>query len=167
MADITCYGKAVQLLASSPHFRRELQTKLTQRGFPSEEISEALDRLVQQGYLDDARTAVAFVEQRLSRGTEGRLRLQAELEKRGAPREAIEAALASLVPEDDLEPAREAAERWARLHPRGKPASLAQHLARKGFSRRAIFAVLRQRPGAEGAGEEEDAGLDGFDSFEE
>lgn len=149
MADITCYGKAVQLLASRPHFRRELQAKLAKRDFSSEEISEALDRLAQQGYLDDAKTAVSFVEQRLSRGSEGRLRLKAELEKRGAPREAIDAALATLVPEDDLEPAREAAERWARLHPRGKPASLAQHLARKGFSRRAIFAVLRQRPGGE------------------
>lgn len=163
MADITCYGKAVQLLASRPHFRRELQAKLAKRDFSPEEISEALDRLAQRGYLDDSKTAVAFVEQRLSRGSEGRLRLKAELEKRGAPREAIDAALATLVPEDDLEPAREAADRWARLHPRGKPASLAQHLARKGFSRRAIFAVLRQRPGAEGAGEEEDFGLDGFE----
>lgn len=152
-----CYDKAVQLLASRPHFRRELQAKLAQRGFPSEEIGDALDRLASQGYLDDAKTAVAFVEQRLSRGAEGRLRLKAELEKRGAPREAVEAALATLVPEDDLEPAREAAERWERLHPRGKPASLAQHLARKGFSRRAIFAVLRQRPGGESLDDADDA----------
>lgn len=158
MADITCYGKAVQLLASRPHFRRELQAKLAQRDFPSEEISAALDRLAQQGYLDDSKTAVSFVEQRLARGSEGRLRLKAELEKRGAPKEAVDAALATLVPEDDLEPTREAAERWARLHPRGKPASLAQHLARKGFSRRAIFAVLRQQPGGETVEDIDDAG---------
>ncbi len=151
------YDKALQLLALRPHFRRELQAKLAKRDFSSEEISAALDRLTSQGYLDDSKTAVAFVEQRLSRGSEGRLRLKAELEKRGAPREAIEAALATLVPEDDLESTREAAERWARLHPRGKPASLAQHLARKGFSRRAIFAVLRQRPGGESLDDAEDA----------
>ncbi|HWN44535.1 MAG TPA: regulatory protein RecX [Thermoanaerobaculia bacterium] len=139
---MTCYQKAVQLLGSRPHFRRELQAKLAQRKFPSEEIEEALDRLTGQGYLDDRKTAVSFVEHRLSRNNEGRLRLRAELEKRGAPPDAVEEALAA-VPEDDLEPTREAAERWQRLHPKGKPAALAQHLARKGFSRRAIFAVLK------------------------
>jgi regulatory protein len=138
----TAYQKAVQLLGSRPHFRRELQAKLAQRGFPPEEIEEALDRLTGQGYLDDRRTAAGFVEHRLSRNNEGRLRLRAELEKRGAPAEAIADALAA-VPEDDLEPAREAAERWQRLHPRGEPAALARHLARKGFSRRAIFALLK------------------------
>jgi len=138
----TAYQKAVQLLGSRPHFRRELQAKLAQRGFPSEEIEEALDRLTGQGYLDDRKTAAAFVEHRLESKAEGRLRLRAELEKRGAPPDAVEDALAA-VPEDDLEPTPEAAERWRRLHPRGKPAALAQHLARKGFSRRAIFAVLK------------------------
>ena len=139
---MSAYQKAVQLLGSRPHFRRELQAKLAQRGFPAEEIEEALDRLAGQGYLDDSKTAAGFVEQRLSRNSEGRVRLRAELEKRGAPAEAIEDALAAL-PEDDLEAAREAAERWARLHPRGEPAALARHLARKGFSRRAIFALLK------------------------
>lgn len=152
--DISCYDKAVQLLGSRPHFRRELQAKLAKRGFPEEEIGEALDRLTDQGYLDDAKTAASFVEHRLERNAEGRLRLKAELEKRGAPSAAIESALAGL-PDDDLEPAREAAERWARLHPRGKGASLAQHLARKGFSRRAIFAVLTER--------REDLDLDGLE----
>jgi regulatory protein len=149
----TCYDKAVQLLGSRPHFRRELQAKLAKRGFPPGEIEEALDRLAGQGYLDDAKTAAGFVEHRLERSSEGRLRLKAELEKRGAPPDAVESALAGL-PDDDLEPAREAAERWARLHPSGKGTSLAQHLARKGFSRRAIFAVLTER--------REDLDLDGI-----
>lgn len=153
----SCYDKAVQLLGSRPHFRRELQAKLAQRGFPDGEIEEALDRLAGQGYLDDAKTAAGFVEQRLARhagNAEGRLRLKAELEKRGAAPAAVESALAGL-PDDDLEPARQAAERWSRLHPRGKGSSLAQHLARKGFSRRAIFAVLTER--------REDLDLDGIE----
>jgi regulatory protein len=150
----TCYNKAVQLLGSRQHFRRELQAKLAKRGFPPEEIEEALDRLAGHGYLDDRKTALSFVAQRLERGAEGRLRLKSELEKRGAPSEAVSEALAALVPEDDLQPTREAAERWARLHPRGKGTSLAQHLARKGFSRRAIFAVLSER--------REDLDLDGI-----
>lgn len=150
----SCYDKAVQLLGSRPHFRRELQAKLAKRGFPSGEIEAALDRLASHGYLDDTKTAASFVEHRLGRSSEGRLRLKAELEKRGAAPEAVDSALAGL-PDDDLQPTREAAERWARLHPRGKGTSLAQHLARKGFSRRAIFAVLTER--------REDLDLDGIE----
>ncbi|HEX7183401.1 MAG TPA: RecX family transcriptional regulator [Thermoanaerobaculia bacterium] len=145
MADLTCYDRAVRLLAARPHFRAELEAKLAQRGYFEEEIDGALDRLAAQGYLDDARTARDFVAHRQEREAEGRLRLRAELAKRGAPEEAIEAALAELAPQDDLPAAREAAERWAGRGRRPEdPAALARHLARKGFSRRAIFAVLNE-----------------------
>jgi regulatory protein len=142
----TCYQKAVQLLAARPHFRAELAGKLSRRGYPPEEIDAALDRLTEQGYLDDREAAAGFVEGRLGRG-EGRARLQAELAKRGVSEEAIEEALGRL-PEDDLPAAREAADTWER---RGGTdlAALARHLARKGFSHRAIVAVLMSRPGGE------------------
>jgi regulatory protein len=136
----TGYDKAVQLLAARPHFRRELEAKLRQRGFSGEEIDEVLDRLTEQGYLDDFAAARSFVEARLARG-EGRTRLRAELAKRGAPEEAIEAALSELTPVDDLPAAREAAGEWKRRGGRD-PRALARHLDRKGFSRRAIVAIL-------------------------
>src|SRR6185436_1500892 len=139
LMSLTAYTHAVRLLAPRPHFRAELEAKLAQRGYPAEEIAAALDRLATEGYLDDVRTARDFVAHRLERQAEGRLRLEAELVRRGAPREAIASALAQ-VPEDDLEAAREAAEKWGRGR-KPDPAALARHLARKGFSRRAIFAV--------------------------
>jgi regulatory protein len=138
---LTPYQKSLQLLATRAHFRRELEAKLRQRGYPAEEIEAALARLTGQGYLDDRATARVFVEGRLERGSEGRARLRAELLKRGAPEDAVEAALAELTPDDDLPAAREAAERWRRkggLDPR----ALARHLERKGFSGRAIVSVL-------------------------
>jgi regulatory protein len=137
---VRSYDKAVQLLAARPHFRRELEVKLHQRGFPSEEIEEALDRLTDQGYLDDRATARSFVESRAAKG-EGRARLRAELAKRGAPEAAIEEALSELTDEDDLPRAREAAEAWRRKGG-SDPRALARHLDRKGFSPRAIFALL-------------------------
>jgi regulatory protein len=137
----SCYARAVRLLAVRPHFRAELKTKLAQRGYSEEEIGAALDRLASERYLDDIRAARDFVAHRLEKGGEGRLRLRAELVRRGASEEAIAAALAE-VPEDDLEAAREAAAKWARSH-KPDPAALARHLARKGFSRRAIFAVSK------------------------
>lgn len=141
MADLSCYARAVRLLAVRPHFRAELKTKLAQRGYPDEEIEAALDRLTSERFLDDIQAARGFVAHRLEKGGEGRLRLKAELVRRGASEEAIAAALAE-VPEDDLEAAREAAEKWARSH-KPDPAALARHLARKGFSHRAIFAVSK------------------------
>lgn len=147
----TCYQKALQLLATRAHFRRELEAKLAQRGYPAEEIAAALDRLTEQKYLDDRATARVFVESRQERTSEGRARLRSELLKRGAPEEAIDAALAELTPEDDTPAAREAAERW-RLKGGVDPRALARHLERKGFSRRAIVAVLN--------GELDDLGID-------
>jgi regulatory protein len=141
MADLSCYAHAVRLLAPRPHFRAELEAKLKQRGYSEEEIGAALDRLAAEGHLDDVRTARDFVTHRLEQKAEGRLRLRAELVRRGASEEAVSAALAE-VPEDDLEAAREAAAKWARSH-RPDPAALARHLARKGFSQRAIFAASR------------------------
>ncbi len=141
----TAYDKALQLLATRAHFRRELERKLAQRGFPPEEIETALARLAGEKYLDDRATVRVFVESRQERGTEGRTRLRAELLKRGAPDDAVEAALAELTPDDDLPAAREAAETWRR---RGgqDPRALARHLERKGFSPRAIVTVLNDGP---------------------
>jgi len=147
LADTTCYGKAVQLLAARSHFRAELAAKLSRRGYPQEEVEAALDRLAREGFLDDTRTAREFVAHRQESRGEGRRRLAAELVRRGAPAEAVTAALSDLTPEDDLEAAKEAASRWARGKSRPDAAALARHLERKGFSRRAIVAVLSERPG--------------------
>jgi regulatory protein len=143
---VDCFTKAAQLLAGRPHFRAELAAKLAKRGFPADEITAALDRLTEQSYLDDTKAAADFVAHRRERGGEGRLRLRAELVRRGAAAAAIDAALAGLDDEDDLEAARAAAARWDR-GARKDPAALARHLARKGFSSRAIVAVLKEGPG--------------------
>ena len=144
-----CYERAARLLAGRPHFRAELAAKLRQRGYPEEEIEAALDRLAGQGYLDDAKTAADFVAHRRERAGEGKLRLRAELQKRGAAADAVDQALSGLGEEDDLAAARDAAERWARGGRAGKGddlAALARHLSRKGFSQRAIVAILNETP---------------------
>jgi regulatory protein len=137
----TAYQKALQLLATRAHFRRELEGKLLQRGYPTDDVEAALARLTEEKYLDDRATARVFVESRQERTSEGRTRLRSELLRRGAPEDAVAAALAELTPEDDLPAAREAAEAW-RSRGGADPRSLARHLERKGFSRRAIVSVL-------------------------
>jgi regulatory protein len=140
----SCYDKACELLAQRPHFRRELERKLRQRDYPPADLDAALERLEREGYLNDLAAARSFVVARQGRG-EGGIRLRAELERRGAAVSAIATVLAEL-PEDDLPAARAAAARRRDA----SPEALARHLARKGFSRRAIFAVLNERPAGAG-----------------
>lgn len=144
MPDLSAYDQAVKLLARRTHFRREIEGKLAQRGYAPAEVEEALARLAERRYLDDGEAARQYVAGKLGRGGYGRVRLQAELDARGVERGVSRAVLDDLLPEDDLEAAREEARRHA-----GKaPAALARRLERRGFSARAIAQVLRDRGAA-------------------
>jgi regulatory protein len=145
----TCYGKAIDLLSRRGHFRRELETKLSRRGFDEEEVAATLERLYREGLVDDVQTTRQWIEERLRRGDVGRLRLASELDRRGVDHEVSRSLLTELLPEDDRDAARGAAEGWLRRQPprrqgQALEAALARHLQRRGFSRRAIFGVLRQ-----------------------
>lgn len=72
----------MRLLAQREHSRRELQDKLRLRGFPSEEITQTLDRLRTQGLQSDSRFAENYIESRLRRGF-GPVRIGVELRERG------------------------------------------------------------------------------------
>lgn len=151
MARPSSYDKAVQLLARRSHFRRELELKLSRRGYEPEEVEETLGRLEELRLLDDRETAREMVETRLARGPLGRRRLAADLARKGADRDLAHQVLDELLPEDDRPAAREAARRWReRRAGDPDPRALARHLARKGFSRRAVLAAL------------EDLGLEDF-----
>jgi regulatory protein len=150
MSKLSAYDQAVKLLARRTHFRRELAGKLAARGYPADEIDEALDRLAARRYLDDAEAARQFVGGRLARGAYGRARLQAELAARGVERSTADGVLDELLPADDLEAARAEARRHAgRSAAGGDPTKVAQKVARRlerrGFSHRAIATVLSEQ----------------------
>ncbi|HSL84320.1 MAG TPA: RecX family transcriptional regulator, partial [Thermoanaerobaculia bacterium] len=130
----SAYDQAVKLLARRTHFRREIEAKLGERGYPPAEVEEALARLSERRYLDDAEAARQFVAGKLGRGAFGRARLLAELDARGVERGISAAVLDEALPEDDLPAAREE----ARRHPGKAPAAVARRLERRGFSARAI-----------------------------
>lgn len=143
---LSCYDQAVKLLARRTHFRREIEDKLARRGYPPEEIGETLERLAARRYLDDAEAARQLVAGRLARpGGYGRARLAAELAARGVDGEVARDVLDDLLPEDDLPAARAEARRWAGGVGGKSPEALARRLERRGFSARAIAAVLRER----------------------
>lgn len=82
-----CYRRALKLLSRSEHSRKGLEQKLSSRGFEPEEIRKALDRLEEEGALNDRRFAEEWVRSRLRKHPEGRTLLERGLQKRGVDEE--------------------------------------------------------------------------------
>jgi regulatory protein len=136
----------VRLLGLRSHSAAELGRKLLWRGFEAETIAALLTRLAGQGYLDDARFARAVVGRR-SRNR-GSAAIAAELKAKGVERELVQAAVAELDPEIEVE----AAVRVVRpLLPRAEPGSLRSlldlagpRLLRRGFGPRVVREACRR-----------------------
>lgn len=82
----------MDLLARREHGRVELTRKLRQRGAIPELIEPALDKLVEEGLLSEARYLESFVSYRARSGY-GPARIREELTQRGLQRAEIEQAL--------------------------------------------------------------------------
>lgn len=85
---------AMDLLARREHGRVELTRKLQRKGAPAELIEPALDRLAEEGLLNETRYLDAYVASRARAGY-GPLRIREELSQRGLARTQIEQALES------------------------------------------------------------------------
>jgi len=144
MAD-TPWNTALNILARREHSRTELARKLEQR-FPdqSDNVTETLDRLAEQGLQDDQRFAEAFFRSQLERNR-GPIRMRHEARQKGIA-EAMEAQLA----EADVDWYELALDVAARKLGRDDPsqpkvqARLARFLAYRGFDGECVRAVLSQ-----------------------
>ena len=137
---MTCYDKAVSLLAAREHTEKELRSKLQARGYGREEISEAAGRLLREGYLSEERFAESFIRSRLRRSPEGRSLLMMRLMEKGSPRAVASVAVSSAW--DDglyIEPLRRYA---SALSARKGREGAAAALLRKGFTPAEIDAAL-------------------------
>lgn len=76
------YGAAIRLLASRDHSVAELTRKLRQREHASEAIDSALVELIEANYVNDARYAELYAEQRMNHGY-GPLSIRSKLAARG------------------------------------------------------------------------------------
>ena len=83
---------AMDLLAQREHGHVELSRKLLRRGAAPELIEQAVQRLAEEGLLNEGRYLESFIASR-ARAGHGALRIREELAQRGLPREAIAAAL--------------------------------------------------------------------------
>ncbi|MFZ5957218.1 recombination regulator RecX [Pseudomonas knackmussii] len=136
---------AMDLLARREHGRTELARKLRQRGATAELIEPALDRLAEEGLLNESRYLEAFIASKARSGY-GPLRIREELGQRGLPRGEIEKALA----EAEVDWRAQLHEVWRRKFPRlpqdaRERAQQGRFLAYRGFSMEAINRLFSGR----------------------
>ncbi|MCY3719960.1 MAG: RecX family transcriptional regulator [Anaerolineaceae bacterium] len=126
--------KAARFLGYRPRSVAEVRRNLGRKGFTDAAIAAALERMTQQGWLDDFAFARFWVEDRLRFRPMGRRALSYELRQKGVATEIIERALVDV---DSLDAARRAARRSLRRRRGESPEKLRRKLwdslQRRGF----------------------------------
>ena len=130
--------KAYQLLAARAHSRKELQKKLTQRGFHPKLVNAVLSELEKNRLVDDAEFARLFARSRLNNKPMGKRLLRRELWQKGLSDEIVDQTLTEVFEErSQAELARGLAEkrqaRYAHLEGARRRRRLADLLLRRGF----------------------------------
>jgi len=92
--------QALRYLARRAHSKREMKTKLSQKGFDSYKIIQIIAELEQKKYLDDAHFARVFIQDEIRLKKTGPLRIRQKLREKGIDKELAEQLLHLLYPED-------------------------------------------------------------------
>ncbi len=134
----TAYNYALNLLAARPYAARALERKLVQREYSPAEVSETIDRLLQNGLLDDARYAEQYARSKILSSGASKRRLQQDLYRKGIKGDIATQAIANVIEQEEID-----------------PASIIDHVAKKKLAqlgdleplvlRRRLFAFLARR----------------------
>lgn len=89
-----CRAAALRLLNLRWRGVRELERRLTMRGFLPETVAPVIEQLRQEKWLDDTRFATELARGRMRAG-QGRIRIGRELETKGVDRKLVAGALAA------------------------------------------------------------------------
>ena len=145
------YDYALNLLSARAYTVRNLRRKLTQKGFDPAESDEAIERLLEKGYLDDAKFASEFARQCLVAGGASIRRVEQQLAQRGIARDVAKVAAALVVEEEGVDPAatmeKIAVKKLASmggLEPLVKRRRLFGFLVRKGYELDDVNRVVRR-----------------------
>ena len=156
LADIeAAYRAALRAQARRPHARQDLRRRLIQKQHPPAAVDAALERLVEQGLLDDQRFAEHYAATRAARGR-GPARLVRDLLQQGVElrvaEESVRASLAAEELDQDRAVRRVATHRAAQL--RGLPVGvrrrrLVAYLARRGYEGAWVREVVNEVVGVD------------------
>ena len=133
---------ALRLLAQRRLTEVQLWTRLTQRGYPEDEVRAAVASCKSDGFIDDALFAQLYVDGRAK--AVGNARLVADLVRRGIDRDAAQESVAAAERVED-ERLEAALDKLFRTRERLSYPSAARALERLGFPTPAIYRHLRTR----------------------
>ena len=129
---MTAKERALAMLDRRDYSRAELLRKLREKGVDETEAAEAVERLVELGFVDDARYAPIIVRHCAAKGY-GPQRVRQELLRRGIPKELWDEAMAQLPVQDDTID-RLLRSRLKSLHPdRAELKKASDYLLRRGY----------------------------------
>lgn len=154
---------ALRYLTRRMRSEQEIESKLKEKGFPPETVTETVRFLAEYNLIDDEEFARMFVNDQLLRRPVGRRRLDAELRRKGIGKESADRLLeARLTDDEELKNAMAAAEKKApnirKADPRKWEQSMANFLAGRGFGWGVVAKVIetfRQRRKDAGAATDE------------
>jgi regulatory protein len=145
----SAYLTALKQLARRELSEAQLRQRLTRRKFSPDDIDTTIARLLQDGSLDDARTAAAIARSQLSLKKRGQRRVRREIEAAGIASALAERAVADVYAEVDGEALLAAAiDRrlgTRRLDDDREMARLYRYLVGQGFDSERAMAALRKR----------------------
>ncbi|WP_409273906.1 recombination regulator RecX [Neobacillus sp. SCS-31] len=140
------YNNAINYLSHKMRTEKEVRKHLKEKKLEEAAINEVIHRLLEQGYLNDAEYADAYVRTQISTTDKGAYVVRMELKERGIADPLIEEALKQYTPEEQFEKAKSLAEKYARKYSGESERILKQKLdamlRRKGYHTDAIQFAL-------------------------
>jgi len=150
----SAYRAALVLLSARDRTRVELSRLLAARGFAQADSEAALERLREQGYLDDRRFANTWARSRLRTKPMGPHRLRQELQAKGVEEELVGEVLREIYEMGEEEAARRAMAGklpgLRHLPAASRMGRVTRFLQRRGFSTEVIWRLVRE--GRQGRG---------------
>jgi regulatory protein len=136
--------RAMDLLARREHGVKELSRKLRLKGFDSEMVDEAIERLLRDNLVSDQRFSESMINSRLNRGN-GPVKVRYELRNKGVAEHIIENVMDELNPDWHLSLINLIKKKYAGQLS-GTPVERVKQvkfLASRGFSHDMIYSVIK------------------------
>lgn len=141
------YSRAAARCAAREYCRSEWRERMMRAGLTAEEAEKQIDRLEDEGFIDEKRYALAFVHDKTCYDRWGRLKTRQALRMKGIPTTVADEALAGIDGKDYAEGLRRLLQTKEKSLPEDLPeherrARLARYAAGRGFEAELIFDII-------------------------